>query len=51
MPMTRETTRHLNSLQVEYAERFVYASSDKNLDLVREMIIADPSFRSGLKDS
>jgi len=51
MPMTRETTKHLNFLQVAHAERFVYANSDKRFDLVQEMIAADPAFRTGLKDS
>jgi len=49
-PMTRETTRHMNFLQVAHAERFVYASNEKSFDLVREMISVEPAFRTGLKD-
>ena len=48
--LSRENTKFLNSLQIAYAERFVYAGAD-DFDLVREMIAANPSFRTGLKDS
>ena len=45
-----DNTKFLNWLQIAYAERFVYARED-NFDLVREMIAANSSFRTGLKDS
>jgi len=50
MRITPEVTRHLNALQVAYAERFVYSNRKESFDLVMQMITADPSFRAGLKD-
>jgi hypothetical protein len=41
-----ENIKHLNSLQVFYAERFVFTSRD-NFDLVREMLRSTPKLKSG----
>jgi hypothetical protein len=41
-----ENIKHLNSLQVCHAERFVFASRD-NFDLVREMLRSTPKLKSG----
>jgi hypothetical protein len=45
-PLDAESIKHLNSLQVYYAERFVFASRDK-FDLVREMLRSTPKLKSG----
>jgi len=50
MPVTPEVTKHLNALQVAYAERFVYSNRKESFALVKEMITADSTFRAGLKD-
>jgi len=41
-----ENVKHLNSLQVFYAERFVFASRD-NFDLAREMLKSTPRLKAG----
>jgi hypothetical protein len=45
-PLDQENLKHLNSLQVFYAERFVFASRD-NFDLVREMLRSTPKLKCG----
>lgn len=45
-PLDDENIKHLNSLQVFYAERFVFTSRD-NFDLVREMLRSTPKLKSG----
>lgn len=41
-----QNVRHLNSLQVEYSNRYVF-SSTKNFDLALKMVKEDERFRSG----
>jgi len=41
-----ENVKHLNSLQVAFAERFVFASRD-NFDLAREMLRTTPKLKTG----
>lgn len=45
-PLDDENIKHLNSLQVFFAERFVYTSRDK-FDLIREMLRSTPKLKSG----
>jgi hypothetical protein len=45
-PLKSESVKHLKSLQVAFAERFVFASRD-NFDLAREMLQATPKFKIG----
>lgn len=43
-----ENVRHYNSLQVCFAERFIFSSRD-NFDLVREMLASTPKVKSGVR--
>jgi hypothetical protein len=46
LPLQAESVKHLKSLQVAFAERFVFASR-KDYDLAREMLQATPKLKTG----
>lgn len=48
MKSTAENVRFLNSLQVRFAERFVFSKTD-NFALVREMLSHDSKYKSGIR--
>jgi len=47
IPLTAENVVNQNSLQVKWSSRFVF-SSKEDFSLVREMISADPRYKSGM---
>lgn len=47
--MTSDNVRRANSLQVEFAERFVFSKSKSDLDIAIEMISDNPKFKKGLR--
>lgn len=46
IPATAENVDYLNSLQIQYAERFVFSSTG-DFDMVEDMIAEDPEVRHG----
>ena len=46
LALDAENIKHLNALQVAYAERFVFACRD-NFDLVREILESTPKLKGG----
>lgn len=47
---TTENTKFLNSLQVTFAEQYIYCE-ENNFDLVKEMINSNEAYRTGLRPS
>ena len=45
-PLETENAKHLNSLQVFYAERFLFSSSNR-FDVANEMLASDAKFKPG----
>lgn len=46
VPMSRDNVDYVNSLQVEFASRFLYCQSD-DFGLAKRMILHNPGFKSG----